>query len=211
MYAKVGDEMIILSESGDYLKNKGGSGVGGWVLRIFSKQARHHHKGKFGEDLVVDALMNLDDAHYMVNDIVIPPSKGNIDHMIVSPNGIFAIETKNWKGEYVCQGDDWSEHRRRGLTSKDYIVKSPSKQIKRNAYNLSQIIEEDFYNNRFKAWVNPIVVFTDPSVNLKLYDPTVQILRLDELVNHILSTKSYNELPSSEIESLANFIASLRN
>jgi Nuclease-related domain len=198
--------MIVLDEGRGYLKKKGGTGVKGWIRRRVSKEARHHDKGKKGEELVINALMSLDDTYYLVNDVILPATKGNIDHVIVSPNGVFAIETKNWQGEYVCEGDDWSEHRRKGLISEDYPRPSPSKQIKKNAYNLFQLIKERHFNNRFSIWVNSVVVFTDPQINLKLYDPTVPILRLEDLNDHILTTKSKNELYPNEIEPLAFFI-----
>jgi restriction system protein len=61
-------------------------------------------KGRFGEAVVsVGALKRLDPKVYQVfNDLVLsrPDGKGTtqIDHVVVSPFGIFVIETKNYAG-----------------------------------------------------------------------------------------------------------------
>ncbi len=61
-------------------------------------------KGRFGEAVVsVGALKRLDPKVYRVfNDIVLPRPDGKgttqIDHVVVSPFGIFVIETKNYAG-----------------------------------------------------------------------------------------------------------------
>jgi len=61
-------------------------------------------KGRFGEAVVsVGALKRLDPTLYRVfNDIVLPRPDGNgttqIDHVVVSPFGLFVIETKNYAG-----------------------------------------------------------------------------------------------------------------
>jgi hypothetical protein len=48
-------------------------------------------------------LKRLDDSHYLINDVILPSSRGNIDHILLTPKGIFAIETKHWDGEIICQ------------------------------------------------------------------------------------------------------------
>ncbi len=61
-------------------------------------------KGRFGEAVVsVGALKRLDPKVYRVfNDIILPRPDGKgttqIDHVVVSPFGIFVIETKNYAG-----------------------------------------------------------------------------------------------------------------
>jgi restriction system protein len=61
-------------------------------------------KGWFGEKLVIEAgLKKLDPSLYgHYNDLYLPRPDGQgttqIDHVVVSPFGIFVIETKNYKG-----------------------------------------------------------------------------------------------------------------
>ena len=64
-----------------------------WTLR---------DKGKIGENKVSRALCaNLDKEYCFLNDVIIPDNIGGttqIDHIVLSPYGIFVIETKNLKG-----------------------------------------------------------------------------------------------------------------
>ncbi len=72
------------------------------VLGRFLRSARV--KGRVGEAIVsVGALKRLDSGIYRVfNDLVLPRPDGKgttqIDHVVVSPFGIFVIETKNYAG-----------------------------------------------------------------------------------------------------------------
>ena len=64
------------------------------------------------------------------------PKAGNIDHIVLGPNGIFVIETKNYKGEISCYGDVWHGD----YDTESYPIKSVSKQAKRNAVTLKRFI-----------------------------------------------------------------------
>lgn len=60
-------------------------------------------KGKFGELAVnIHVKLYLKDPQYiLLNDLTLPDGQGSttqIDHILLSPKGIFVIETKNYKG-----------------------------------------------------------------------------------------------------------------
>ena len=38
---------------------------------------------------------------------MLPDGKGNVDHLVMGPNGLFALETKNYSTIVKCSGDDW--------------------------------------------------------------------------------------------------------
>ncbi len=69
-------------------------------------------KGIIGEMSVSFQLKMLDKEKYFVlNDIVVPTTNGKttqIDHVVVSPYGIFVIETKNYRGWIM--GDENSQY-----------------------------------------------------------------------------------------------------
>ena len=56
--------------------------------------------GKAGEKRVARKLDWLPKEYIILNDIMLPTQYGTtqIDHIVVSPYGIFVIETKNYKG-----------------------------------------------------------------------------------------------------------------
>jgi restriction system protein len=73
------------------------------IFVLFKILASPTFKGWFGEKMVLRGLRKLDPAQYRVfHDLYVPhPSEEGttqIDHVVVSPSGIFVIETKNYRG-----------------------------------------------------------------------------------------------------------------
>lgn len=160
--------------------------ISGFIIVIggyFLVQYTNYSGGLGGEKIVIEMLRNLDDDHYLINDVMLPERYGNIDHILLCPNGIFVIETKNYEGEIICDGDEWHRH---------YDMGSPSKQVKGNAVKLKQLIEsqKNIFKNPLKIWVEGIVVFTNPNVNLKLNEPTVTVLKVEELYDYLKNKES---------------------
>lgn len=154
----------------------------------------------------------------MINDIKLPDSQGNIDHIVLGPNGIFVIETKNYGGQIICHGDEWIRHYEGGLKismkgrpywqeDRDYDLGSPSKQVKRGAVKIKQIVEAaKVFKKPLNIRVEGVVVFTNPDVELQLSNTTVTILQIDELYDHIKNKKSRIEFSSQELESIGKAI-----
>jgi len=203
--------MIILKKRSAYLDNKsGGDGLTGGIIRLFSKDARNCNKGRCGEDIIINMLQGLDDSCYLINDVILPSSRGNIDHVLLTPKGIFAVETKHWDGMIICQGDEWLRRYQKGFFSrKDFEMGSPSRQVKRNAFNLSTLIKSDVFHNTFKVWVEGLVVFTHPNVHLEINEPSVTILKANELFNYIANFRQMSDLSRNDLQLIGNFIANI--
>lgn len=146
-------------------------------------QYRNWKKGMAGEKQVSKTLRELDDSYYLLDDVKLS-NHGNIDHIVLGPNGIFAIETKNYRGKVTCEEDEWRSFRQQ--------IGSPSKQVKRNALELKKFIEKHAPALKFdNIWVNSIVVFPNPDVELDLHRPTVPALRMSQLCSFINNTAGY--------------------
>lgn len=183
-------------------------------LRSFS----NYGSGLEGEKLVTETLSDLDDKYYLINDVKLSDSYGNIDHIVLGPNGIFVIETKNYSGELICNGDEWTRHYGGGLTIsargrpywKDdihYDLGSPSKQVKRNSVKLKQFIDSSqIFKTPLNMWIEGIIVFTNPSVDLQLTNNTVPVLKIDELCNYIKNKKSKITFSTQELKSIGKAI-----
>jgi NIMA (never in mitosis gene a)-related kinase len=145
-----------------------------------------------GENRVTQVLKSrLDDGYYLVNDVLYINDRGNtenIDHVVLGPNGIFAIETKHYSGKVTCKGSYWQVPFPFG--------RSPSTQAKGNAYWVNKAIKASKVFETLKVWVEPIVVFSNPDVELEIIDPEVEVVTLDRLVNSITSyDDGYNFSP----------------
>lgn len=214
--------MKILKESGNYLETKADEnkkisyvffiiGMLVFFLKLFSpifkignsfsNRASNYRSGLEAEKLVTETLFVLDDNYYLINDIKLPESYGNIDHVILGPNGIFVIETKNYSGTIICNGDEWIRHYEGGFleSDRDYDTGSPSKQVKRNAVKIKQILDRN-------VWVEGIVVFTNPNVELQISGTTTPILQIDELCDYIKNKKSRIKFSTKELESIGKTI-----
>jgi len=154
----------------------------------------------------------------LINDVNLTGVYGNIDHVVLGSNGIFVIETKNFEGEIICEGDEWIRHYEGGLKismkgrpyykeARNYEIKSPSKQIKGNALKLKQYIQsKNIFSKSLRLWVEGIVVFSNDNVSLHCDNPTVPILRADQLCNYIKNKKSKIKFSPKELEKVVNVL-----
>ena len=132
------------------------------------------YKGKEGENRVHNILMQLPDDYVILDDVVLQTNRGTtqIDHIVVSKYGVFAIETKNYRGEIY--GDDkrkeWTQmiitdvtYAKKWWKTYTYVTKNhfynPVKQSLAHSIAIRSLLSE---------WsalkVVPIVVFTGTAV-----------------------------------------------
>lgn len=170
--------------------------------------------GALGEHKVVKALESLSDEYYLINDFSISFSKPlydsqqksyiksvQIDHVLISPAGIFLIETKNWNENTLRNVNMWS----------------PVQQIKRSGFALFKIlnnrrslIHRTFrkhpWGNR-KIPVKNLIVMTNskPMEEFQF----VKILGLYELINYI---KYFNPIFSNdETNQISNYLLKINS
>ena len=62
----------------------------------YERERMNWRKGALGEHAVLNTLESLSDRYFVLNDV--RTANGNLDHIVVGPTGLFAIETKNWRG-----------------------------------------------------------------------------------------------------------------
>jgi len=170
-------------------------------------QGLKYQKGMMGEASVADALKKLDDSYFVINDLLLKGRSGNIDHIILGPNGIFAVETKSLRGDIGCNGDEWT--RRTKGSSSVMNLESPSLQVKRNAAAIGQLLHFASAGDIGKGkniFVDGIVVFTDPKAHLELKSPTVPVLKLDDLCDYVKHFRSEDRYSSKELEAIAKVL-----
>jgi hypothetical protein len=146
--------------------------------------------GALGEQSVVRELENLPDEYFLINDFSLsfPTPIYNrqendyiksiqIDHVLISPSGIFLIETKNWSKQSLNNPSLWS----------------PVQQIKRANFALFKILTKEITNSRLnlkrhhwgdrKIPIRNLIVL----INLKPNEEFqyVKILTVKELLSYI--------------------------
>jgi len=163
--------------------------------------------GAEGEESVIRVLQNLDSSFKVVNDVVLPGDRQNIDHIVVGSVGAFVIETKNHNGIIKCNNDDWSRKKigRRGTVYASNIG-NPSKQAKRNAVMLRKWLESE---NIDVGYISAVVVFTNEDVELDLVRPTVKVVYVDDLLG-VFKSESNFRLTKEKINSVAEKLYQLK-
>jgi hypothetical protein len=168
--------------------------------------------GALGEHKVVKELENLSDENVLINDFTLSfhPAIYNrqendyiksiqIDHLLVTPSGLFLIETKNWSEESL----------------KNLDLRSPVQQVKRTNFALFKTITDNISSGRLRLqqhhWgdkkipIRNLIVLT----NSKPEDEFqfVKVLKVSELLNYIGYFKPI--FTSAETQTIANYLLNL--
>ena len=151
----------------------------GIILGIFKNQI----VGWFGEHWTRQALKKLPrDKYKIINDvfILINGSTHQIDHVVISPYGIFSIETKQYNGFIV--GNKYDKNWIRYAGKKKYYYSNPIRQNYGHVKSLSELLnidESKIYN----------VVCIPSKARLKIQHDG-ELVRYDTIVDKILSYKN---------------------
>ena len=119
---------------------------------------QHWKMGINGERKVVNNISNkLGNEHALFNNVILKDGihGGDIDHIIVGPRGIFAIETKHIHGDVTVKGDDW-----KGVRG------SPSRQAKKHAGRIYTLLNNSNVLNGDIPLVEAIVVLSSKKTKL---------------------------------------------
>jgi hypothetical protein len=119
---------------------------------------------------------------------------------VLGPNGVFVLETKNWNGNISCNGDEWHRYGKKNFSG------SPSRQVKRNAARIQQIIGGNPNLRALGTGVEGIVVLTNNHATLHVSNPTVTILKLPQLPNHLTTYRNSRSLTREQLEAVGKEI-----
>ncbi|MCQ2367633.1 MAG: NERD domain-containing protein [Kiritimatiellae bacterium] len=126
-----------------------------WSWSRGFKQVERFFIGARGEERVSGLLMKLPDSYHIFNDFVV--GRKHVDHVVVGPSGVFAVETKCWAGKVTIE-DGFV------LVNGKLPDRSPLAQVKREAeYVKSALLKEGW-----KGDVTPVLVFASDTFNAKI-------------------------------------------
>lgn len=171
---------------------------------------KYHKQGQVGEDKVADAFREcLDGSCHIFRNFHIDVKKQDIDEILLSPWGVFAIEIKNYNGVYELRGKDFFRK-----IGKKYIQekdkRNPIKQALGNALDLKRFLEPVFSANRCSAWVTPILIWANPDVTSYDKECAIDVWKINELSRRIdllkrnpqkISDKCYKEIEQKLMKS----------
>ncbi len=162
-------------------------------IGVMSKVSR----GILGEKKVADLINKIKESHYLLNDVTLLNQSSEmshqIDHILIHPNGLFVIETKNYFGKIIFDEatGEWSKIVR-GKTSR---ISNPLRQNKAHSINLRKAMK-----SKYKPI--PVVVFAQ---NNAPYLPDENVINLQDLLLFIDSypyPKRYSQKEMDEMKDL---------
>lgn len=162
-------------------------------IRLYSngvKNGKSWNKGIEGEKTVAHYLNQLPENYFIFNDLKFPGSYGNLDHVVIGPNGIFVIETKNYDGFFIVKEDGW--YYKKG----NYIKESqsqPGKQVMRNVMSLKKFLEKNNVN-MYGVWIDPIVTLVNNNFKINEKPKNYKVLYPSAIPEYIINTKNNADL-----------------
>jgi hypothetical protein len=108
-------------------------------------------KGILGEEAVADVLAGLPSSYWVLHGV--STGHGDVDHVVIGPTGVFAIETKAWRGTF---------YRRRGQL---YSNGKPAEQVLRQARGAAGQVRQLLLEAGIDEWVEAVVVASQASVS----------------------------------------------
>lgn len=152
-------------------------------------EIKNHRLGQIGEDKIADALQEyLDGTCHIFRNYHVNDKKDDIDVVLLSPWGVFAIEIKNWNGVFELSGTDFRKRvGKKFISVKD--KRNPVKQVRGNAFDLQRLLEPIFVSNNCKPWIEPILMWANQDVTSYDSDCAINVWKINELSRKIDSLK----------------------
>lgn len=129
-------------------------------LMQFFVPYQHWKSGLNGERRVIKNLSDkLNNEYSIFNNVLLKDTKrrGDVDHIIVGPTGIFVIETKNNQGVVSFNGFNWKG-----------VKGSPSQQVRDNMFRIKDLLKHCTVFEDNDLFLKHIVLFSNPKAEIKI-------------------------------------------
>jgi hypothetical protein len=151
--------------------------AGFFIAKFFIERSEAHfsqrdiaEKGIIGEERIEEVLKNYPDDYILVFNYEIPePRIGDIDALLISPKGIFILESKNYNGTFRLSGSDLYKKTR--FRTYKLLIKNVVGQIKRQ----KEALERYLKNNGIEIPIYPFLVFTSNHSFVEQPSPQTEI------------------------------------
>ncbi len=114
------------------------------------RRIERHFLGARGEERVAGILASLSERYHVFNDFTACGT--NVDHVVVGPAGVFAVETKFWNGKVTIEDG-------RILVDGERPSRPPLSQIQRE----SDCVRRELEKTGWRGAVTPLLVFASDS------------------------------------------------
>jgi hypothetical protein len=134
--------------------------------------------GILGEEAVAEALAALPSSYWVLHGVA--TGHGDVDHVVIGPTGVFALETKAWRGSF---------YRKRGQL---YSNGKPAEQVLRQARGAAGQVRQHLLEAGIDEWVEAVVVASRASVSRSpLRFPNAYVVSINGVVDLITARRRW--------------------
>lgn len=171
-------------------------------IDVLHKQREDLRKGARGEVAVGLILADFPDTFCVINDLA--TKFGNIDHVVVGPTGVFALDTKNWRGIIAPDGKGELQLNNRPSDNGKTHIKTFVRRVMEVREKLKTLAPE------FDPYIQGVFVFTSAFVDAEWGKTgSVHCMRDDQIHDYIVESKRSNKLNKEQVKKLAGAFAAL--
>ena len=165
--------------------------------RYFLDENKSTYHGAIGEEKLIDELEKLPNSFFLLNNVCVEFPKAvywskhgeyvrsaQIDHVVVGPPGVYAIETKNWTINTYMDAE-----------------RSPHHQASRAGFALWLSLKRKF---RFKNYSVSSILVTTRKLPRRNYDYVKQLI-INDIVSYFLSRNE--KLNQRQISKIAGYLS----
>lgn len=138
----------------------------------------------------------LDHTHHLLSDVALTGHPALIKYIVLSENGIFVLEPRDWSGRISCIGDSW--------VNNGTMMPSPSHHVKDAARTIRSILLASGILQYPNLWVDGIVVLLNENIDFRTNFAHVPILKLTELCDYLTTTHTGFHFSQQELVDIRN-------
>ena len=166
-----------------------------WSLIQGLRRVERFFKGARGEERVSEILNALPDGYHVFNDFV--ACGKHVDHVVVGPGGVFAIETKFWRGKVTVEDGHI-------LLDGQLPDRSPLAQANREA----MLVKNALADAGWKGVVTPVLTFASDTFATHRADiKGTIVMNSSELRESFASDRVV--IPTQELERLVSLMENM--
>lgn len=184
------------------------------LIKRYEKKRIIIKSGLIGEKYTKEIFKRLPNSYTVIPDLTVS-SRGKssqLDHVVIGPNGIFIIETKNLNGRIEGHYDNQEVTQNKiGRGGEKYTRNfyNPIKQVTTHVYRLKDYLK----SNNLSVWVNGCVYFSHHDAEVFLNSRDIPVFSYQKngpnnLVNYILRYKSNQKITSSVHKKIVKLLKS---
>lgn len=164
-------------------------------------------QGNIGERRVFNILKQLPDNYYVLNDVTIKVNEkeAQIDHLLVSPYGVWSVETKSHLGKIYGKEDDKSWTQKKKSEKNKIYTSTFYNPVTQNLVHCKRL--DSFLNQKigFNIPIKSVIVFTSADqLNVQTKTPVITLKQLKQVIQSSDMQKILNE---ATVKKIIEFVA----